>query len=247
MNKKIILFLLEGQSDLRALEYPLALFFNAISKNIECICLTPQNGKSGDITGESSVNQKEILKIIPTWWNISYNLSIKGLEATDVLEIVHIVDSDGTYIPNENIQFYMGEKAEYLSDGIKHKWPERIIDRNTRKKRNLTTLKNSSTISIGTTKVNYSIFYFSCNLDHYLSGNRNISVKDKFMFAEKFSIKIQTHEDLLNYLFSNDNPIKKHHTIKESWEWLGDLFNSLRFSTNLGLCLIKYLNDMVAT
>lgn len=90
--KKVILFLVEGASDLTSLEF---------IDNINDDETIKFQITSGDITSKSNVTvqncRDEINKIL------LFFMGRSKLRKTDIIKIIHILDIDGIYIPEINI------------------------------------------------------------------------------------------------------------------------------------------------
>ena len=241
MPRKILLFLVEGKSDISALEYPLGLYFSDVQPSFDLYFLKPLN-ENGDITSFSTVEQNTIVNKIDDWWGVSSFLSRNGFEPSDVVEIVQILDIDGVYIDDSCVELIpLKSKVEYCDSVIKCDSPARIIDRNKRKRYNITALKAIDSIKLGTTKVKYSLYYFSCNLDHFTSNNRNMDCKEKNKMAESFAYKFNEPENVYNWF----NESTSHRTsvggnYKKSWEYLKRGNNSLSACSNVIILLDKY-------
>ena len=244
MQRRFLLVLVEGKSDADALNIPLGMFFDSIDSSIEVQVLDPVNSK-GDITGSYAVEQNNVDKKIKDWWGIMDFLSKNSATPSDLLEIVQIIDVDGVYIPNESVICVpLLRKAEYCEDCIKCDSPQRIIDRNLRKKHNISALKSTNFIKIGNVNVKYSIYYFSCNMDHYTCGDRNLAIDKKRKNATNFvNETFDTPEDVYD-LFTRNDCNKRINLVdgyKESWEYISKGKNSLQPCSNLGVLLKRYL------
>ena len=241
MPAKVLLFLVEGTSDIRALEYPLGMFFCDINSSFELRFLKPVDNK-GDITGNNLIEQSKIAKSIDKWWGVSNSLSRNGFEPSDVAEIIQIIDIDGVYIANESIKYGpFREKIEYCETEIKCENPNRVIDRNLRKRHNISSLKKTVSLRIGSTNIPYSIYYFSCNLDHFLFGERNLNHKLKCDNAETFAYSFDNSSEVYSFFeTSNEERTSVQFPYKKSWEYLKKESNSLSACSNLILLLDKY-------
>lgn len=90
--KKVILFLVEGASDLTSLEF---------IDNINTDETIKFQITSGDVTSKLNITpqncREEINKILLSF------LERSKLRKTDIIKIIHILDIDGVYIPEINI------------------------------------------------------------------------------------------------------------------------------------------------
>ena len=106
-------------------------------------------------------------------------------------EIIHIVDTDGTFIPDANVtEDLSAEKPCYSLSEIRTKNKAGIEERNKRKSGNIRKLCSKKEIW----GVPYQVYYMSCNLDHVLYDKLNSSDEDKeadaFQFEKSYKDKI---------------------------------------------------------
>lgn len=119
-------------------------------------------------------------------------------KSSDFKQIIHIVDMDGTYIPNENvIEIEDREKIRYEKDGIYTSDKESIVIRNEQKRDNLYRLRTCGIIW----SIPYRVYYMSSNLDHVLYDKRNSTNEDKendaYAFAKKYKNQV---EEFIRYM-----------------------------------------------
>ncbi len=241
LMNKIIAFLLEGYSDIQALEYPISLFLDEINEDIIPIFLCPTNDK-GDITNETSVDQKEVVKKIPLWWDIEGQLRKKGLKLSDVTEIIQIIDIDGVYLNDSKVIYAPIKKVQYYEDKIICPNRERLLERNIHKRHSITKLKNIKSLTINNRCITYSFYYFCCNIDHFTCGERNLVYKEKTLKASNFAYSFNNGNDFLEFFLSQQNKCCSIFDYKESWELIKKNSNSLTYCSNLHLLLI-YLKE----
>ena len=103
-------------------------------------------------------------------------------------------------------------------------------------------LTSLSYIKIGSKKIRYSTYYFSCNLDHFLHGDANFNDHDKTRKALEFSLAHENSGSLEEFFRENETDTMDM-TYDESWEFIRTGENSLKRHTNVNL-LIKRLMDM---
>ena len=152
--KKVILFLVEGASDLTSLE-----FIDNINTN-ETIKFQIT---SGDVTSKLNITpqncREEINKILLSF------LERSKLRKTDIIKIIHILDIDGVYIPEINIiEDKNKKKFLYTINGIVAPSKENVQKRNESKKQIVEKLLVTSKIN----SIPYEMYYMSCNLEHVL-------------------------------------------------------------------------------
>ena len=261
-EKKVVIFLVEGWSELNAFESPFDIIFSK-HKYHDKKCIVKfgyinnnnlRSGFGGDITSDRNVNSKNIKQKILEWM---IKPLLTSFYAEDIEEVVHIVDMDGAFIPNENIvpKTSDTEKNVIYGDGkIFARCPEKIIKRNEQKQKNLNCLLSTSTIVIkhiihsnkfkgkGNDKgelhravVPYSVYYFSSNLDHYIHYDANLRDSEKTRKATSFCHKCLGNMDLFYKIFVNDVDSVSNISYINSWKYIKDGINSIKRHTNLGI------------
>ena len=149
------------------------------------------------------------------------------------------MDTDGAYIPNENIILdSVHNKIFYESDGIHTPDQQGIIDRNKQKTDNLYRLRGTGQIW----NVPYRIYYMSCNLDHVLHNKRNSTDDEKetdaYIFAKKYKNDI---EGFVKFICESDFSVSGDY--KESWVYIENGLNSIDRYTNLGICIMEEIKE----
>lgn len=268
MNKKkaFVVFLVEGKSDIAALEDSFKDLFDEVDEdniNVEFrVGKEPgMDGKFiGDITcyisdahmGDRPITPSNIEDRIYEYYFQSQDHS-SGLNWNDVTHIVHILDTDGAY--TNSINYFTGDEEElvkkldmragkdtlYFDDHIAVKENlENIEDRNKRKKDNLEKLTTIDEICVNGQEVPYEIYYFSANLDHFLYGDANLSGKDKVRKASEFAREHIGGEELAEFFESSEFSSKGDYY--SSWKNVKKGKNSLKRGTNVNL-LIKKIQE----
>lgn len=148
------------------------------------------------------------------------------------------MDTDGAYIPKENV-ILDSEQGDisYEADGIHTSNQQGILERNKQKTENLYRLIGTGQIW----KVPYRIYYMSCNLDHVLHNKRNSTDDEKendaYTFAKKYKNDV---EGFVNFICNSDFSINGDY--KESWTYIEKGMNSIERNTNLGICIMEQFN-----
>ena len=223
-RKKIVFVIVEGPSD----EQALGVMLNRIYDN-ETVYIHIMRK---DITTERGNMLVKIGDVIRSYANSNH------FTKSDFKEIIHIVDMDGAYIPNDNIVEDMSaECPRYSVTEIRTRNKLGIEKRNLQKSSNINWLCSCKEIW----GVPYRIFYMSCNLDHVLYNKLNSTDEEKeddsFKFAIKYKEKIS---EFLTFISASDFSVVCGY--KESWEFIKKDLHSLERHTNLGLC---FQNDEV--
>lgn len=273
----IVVFLVEGKCEIKALEVPLS---NMIDEKypeyqvrfLRQICRVNKIGieiedadddeddeiiieefeydEGGDITTSSFVKPSNIETKITNRFIMPVTKK-EGIYPKRIAKIIHIVDLDGAYIPDENIvsfskdhqdrekNFYDGENGLIEVADV-----ESIIDRNKRKRNNLDYLLNlpDQKIKIKTKSIPYEIYFFSSNLDHFINNDANLEngkmyLADQFVRNYGFDI-----EEFSKYFFDDAGSIG-HMGYEESWAFIKEGTNSVKRFTNID-CLIRMLGQL---
>ena len=119
----------------------------------------------------------------------------------------------------------------YTLNSIKTSHVEQMKYRNQRKSSIINKL-------VGITKVRkvipYTLFYFSCNLEHVLHDIQNLPWEDKIEYAEKFQDRFDGKEtEFVEFLKSESFTVKGD--FKETWDFIKRDCNSLNRYCNFHL------------
>ena len=255
-KRKIVLFLVEGKSDREALQLAIPELYDEIDENIEVyfpIIRKEEEEKGGDITSTNYVNkQGKRYWVHPS--NIEeaiYELFLddffdkEKIFPKDISEIIQIVDTDGAYIPDECVVLDSSLSEEdspfYKDDKIACLDVDKIIKRNEQKSENLDYLSSCKTIKVKQKTVPYSVYYVSCNLDHYLHQSANLDYRMKRSLADTFARTYIGDVEGFMKEISDDPGAVKGMTYDESWNYIKEDKNSLHRHTNLNLLFEKLL------
>ncbi len=220
-RKKILLVIVEGPSDETALGYALSQVYDRELVYIQVV--------HGDITTKEKATSNNIVSLVGS--EVKKFMDNNHFKPLDFKGILHIVDMDGAFVPDEAIvEDSECEKCFYDNTKIRTNSVERLIKRNLQKRETLFRL-------IGTGKVRsipYRIYYMSCNMDHVLYDKRNSDEKetDAYAFASKYKGDI---EGFLNFMLDSDFSVGGDY--KESWNYIEKDYHSLERYCNLGIPL----------
>ena len=224
-RKKIVFVIVEGPSDESALALMLDKLFDKQTVHVHVL--------RRDITTEIGVDSSNIAATIAE--EVEQYANSLHLVDTHFQEIIHIVDTDGAYIPNENV---IEDKTlpDHLYSPTEIRTPNKanIEQRNLQKSGNLNRLITTKKIW----KIPYSVYYMSCNLDHALYGKLNTSDEDKEKDAHAFAKQYKDDvPGFLKYISESDFSVMDGY--KESWKYIKQDLHSLERHTNLGICFIQ--------
>ena len=219
--KKVILFLVEGASDLTSLEF---------IDNINTDETIKFQITSGDITSKLNITpqncREEINKILLSF------LERSKLRKTDIIKIIHILDIDGVYIPEINIiEDKNIKKFLYTINGIVAPSKENVQKRNESKKQIVEKLLVTSKIN----SIPYEMYYMSCNLEHVLHDKlEDISEDEKKELANKFADRF--YEKEIEFIdFINNKDFKVLGDYKTTWNFIKKDLNSVNRYSNFWL------------
>ncbi len=238
MRKKFILFIVEGYNDKTEIDAMLHTpwfeeyrhiyepVFHITQGDVMLSSIKVRN-KKVKVTADNI--QKALDDIVLNFRRTSglYN----NISVSDIQEIVQITDTDGTFIPNTSVirdDRYV--YSTYFDDCILINNVDGIIGRNKRKAEIIRKLLKVKQIG----NIPYSLYYVSCNMDHVLFNERNLSRGAKGDNSKKFAVACKkTPNHLCLNLFKPE--IMANCTYEESWEFIQDGLNSLERYTNFNL------------
>lgn len=227
-RRKIVLVIVEGPSDETALGIALSHFFDEDTVHIHIM--------HGDITTRHGVHSQNIIAKLGK--DVTAFARSGHYHAKDFKQIIHIVDTDGAYIPDKKIvQKPECKDVWYEEDGIHTANTGKIIDRNRQKRDNLLRLKSNGKIW----NIPYRVYYMSCNLDHVLYDRRNSSDEEKEANAYAFARKYK--DDVNGFIkFICDSEFSVNGDFQLSWEHIEQGMNSINRYTNFSICIKEELS-----
>ncbi len=220
-RKKIIFVIVEGPSDESALGVMLARFFNSKTVYIHIL--------RHDITTKTGNNPSNIInKVCAQIKKYAKENNYKNLHFA---EIIHIVDTDGAFIPDELIiENKEISQLIYSETNIQAPDKMKIEQRNQQKRGNIHKLKSVAEIW----KLPYRIYYMSCNLDHVLYNKINSTDEEKENDAYQFVLRYRDDlEGFLDYITTSEFSVALDY--KESWRFIEEDNHSLKRNSNLEL------------
>ena len=218
-RKKVLIVIVEGVSEQVALENCLTEFLTSMRIRFKVV--------HGDITSHRGSNPNNIL--IRVGDLVSDVMRNYRLRKSDMAEIVHIVDTDGAFIPDSFIFSDESlEKVMYKDDGIYARDRESLIRRNNIKRANLYRLISCKKIR----DIPYHVYYMSSNLEHVLAGKQNCTDAEKMMISHDFSLRYENrNSEFLHFIESEEISVSKNYL--ESWNFIEKELNSLKRHSNL--------------
>lgn len=232
-SKKIVYIIVEGPTDSEALGVILTRIYEIYNNNVYIEIM------HGDITSDDDIKPNNIEERIKFF--IEKYASINYLKSEDFQEVIHLIDTDGIYIPYTKIIFdSQNEKTYYKTSGIYTNDIRKIYNRNNHKKANIERLISINQIW---ENIPYHCYYMSCNLDHVLHNKANCNEKEKienaYNFAEKYKENI---DEFLNFLCNSD--FSHCEDFQESWDYIKIGMHSLERNTNFGICFMPIIKTL---
>lgn len=228
-SKKVILFIVEGVTEETSFGEVVKLLYK--NKNIFFQVVR------GDIFSNKYTNTDNVIEKVNQQIVISQRET--HYKDSDIIQIVHLVDLDGTFIDKTKILYGDTEHIQYTNESIITNNVEYIIKRNEKKALLLNKLCNKDKIK----KIPYRIYYFSSNLEHVLHNVQNASRKQKDELADKFSDEYYNKPiEFLNFI--NSKEIVLSDDYNESWEKIKIDNNSLNRYSNFNL-FFKDMNNLI--
>lgn len=226
-RKKIVFVIVEGPTDDEALGVMFDKIFDKYTVHVEIMRC--------DITTERGVGENRVAAKVGK--TVKAYATQNHYTVKDFQEIIHIVDTDGAFIPDELVREDCSiKRIRYSLTEITAKNRDAIVSRNRQKSTNLRVLVGCSHML---KTIPYHVYYMSCNLDHVLHGKLNCTNEEKgqnaYLFAKKYRNDVV---GFINYISDSDFSVIDGY--RSSWKYIDEGVNSLGRHTNLGLCFKRY-------
>lgn len=223
--KLTVLFIVEGESDKTALKKIFEKLYK--NKNIKF------EVTDGDITSDESVTVQNVEDKI---YDIVKKFMLdKKITKNNILQIVQLFDTDGAYISDEFIEEGESTKFEYTLTSIKCKYPQKVVDRNKRKREIVNYLVRLQDIK----GISYDKYYMSCNLDHALYNEQNLSKESKQEYADEFYTTFKDAPRAFITFLKADVANGTPSSFPQSWKYIKQDYHSLERHTNLDIYFDK--------
>lgn len=241
-KKKVVLFIVEGRSDMAALERPIQTLLEDNEQGIQATFLIAKC----DVTSDYRNNPSNIEQKINRFYFEPFFSANDFCYPKDVLEVVHIVDLDGTFILEEYCRAFDAE--HFAEDGFVYDPPyvygktaEAVKNRNAQKAANIRHLLTLDTIKVDSKTCPYSVYFFSSNIDHYLHDKLNLCDREKIEKAEGFADRCDEDPEWFVRRICRHSQALKGMTYEESWTYIMEGTNSVKRHTNFNLYLENLL------
>lgn len=184
----------------------------------------------GDITSDRTITNSNIIKRLHE--EIRAFCNKKFLTKSNILRIVHIIDTDGAFIPDDLVQEAPDcSQIVYSEDNIKCSSKQNLCRRNHIKQQNVQKLLDTHNIG----GLSYSLYYMSSNLEHVLHNRINLTDEEKEELSYEFA-EICTDKPEYFIQLMTSQTVFIDGSYKESWDYIKSGKHSLERHSNLALC-----------
>lgn len=231
-KKKVFLLMVEGKSDRVALKPIISELINdtVFFKVVGCD-LSSNNSKE--------YKSKTLVELIEIELQL-FLFENRGISRDDIEKIVVISDTDGCYVPDDAVYYSkIDGELRYEDDGIYTNNVENIRKRNKFKSNKLEPVIKGEKCG----DIPLEIYYFSCNLDHVIHGERNMDGSKKVGSAEDFADSYDGEEEKFVEFIDEFGEEKK---FSASWNFIKKGLNSLLRYSNMNVFFInniEYFNS----
>ena len=223
---KIVLFIVEGATDKRALESIFQKIYRNRTIRFEFT--------HGDITSDETIGiqnvEAEIYKYVKSYMDIS------KVKKSDIWQVVQVFDMDGAYVDDSRIVEGDTKEFFYTETEISCKDPDNILIRNEHKKKLMDYLLGLNEIN----GIAYEGYYMSCNLDHALYGQLNLSDEQKKEYSNAFYEAFWEHPELFPPFLEKYVVNGVPDSFPASWRYIKEDNRSLERHTNLHIYFTKH-------
>lgn len=220
-TKKVILFIVEGPSDEDALSPVFKKMFQSTEVRFHVV--------HGDFSTQFTTNTANAINIVND--HIKQEMDRYGFKRSDILRIIHLIDTDGAFIPAEKVVYGEVPKITYGEDEIISGNPQGTIQRNERKSGVIKRLYAKHDIR----QTPYAIYYFSRNMEHVLHNQQgDLSDDEKIELADHFTDTYQSNpQDFQAFLSDSNFTVTGNY--RDTWSFIFAETNSLHRHCNLHL------------
>lgn len=245
-RRKVILFIVEGESDYDALYTPIAKLLEDIDEELLFDILTAD----GDVTSDFGKDPNNMNYLLNRYYfKPFFKEKAQYFYPRDVVRVIHLIDTDGCFLPDSHMKLWEREETVdfpyYEPPYIFHEQPENMVKRNDHKTTNIRYFKSMETIQVISKTVPYEIYYFSCNIDHCLNGVNclNLCTREKKRLAERFAEAHETDSKLFLDTMRLCLPPLDEPTYDSTWDFITQGENSINRYSNLYIGLKKLVED----
>ncbi len=220
-QKKIILFLVEGETDSTSLGLVMSRLLETADVRFYVL--------GGDICYKYHITEENAAKSVMR--PVNGFLQRYRLKKSDILSIVHVIDTDGAFIPSNRVIKGGTENAHYRETCIETLSVDSLRSRNELKTMAANALSKLSHVD----KIPYAFYYFSRNIEHVLHDRSDsLSSREKRICSENFENRYADHpEEFVKFIRSREVAVRGGY--HKTWEYIFRGTNSLKRGSNFGL------------
>lgn len=179
-EKKILLFLVEGSTDSTSLGLVMSRLVETADVRFAVL--------GGDICYRYRITAENAARTVMR--PVNGFLQRYRLKKSDLIQIVHVIDTDGAFIPPTRVFHGGDERAHYAADKIVTLSDESMRARNEMKTCAAQALSGLRSVE----KIPYAFYFFSRNIEHVLHGRTDtLSSSEKRVLSEKFENEYAEH------------------------------------------------------
>ena len=229
-RKKVVFIIVEGPSDELALGSLYDELFDEQTVFVEvmhCDILTDYLNNYKSFHEQRSANIKnELTKIVKSYADNNF------LKKEHFLQVIHICDTDGCFISDDNIiEDNTLSDVVYSTNEIKCHNKESLLKYRKLKRENIEKLIGTETIW---STVPYKLYFMSSSLDHVLYDKLNTNDDEKKANAKVFMEKYDNNwDECVKFLSESSFVVKGNYN--ETWEYIRKDKHSLERNTNINL------------
>lgn len=218
--KKVIFVIVEGPTDKDALSSVLKQIFSSAEVHFHVI--------RGDITTEDAITANNAKSYVAK--RVAAEMKKYAYKESDILQIVHLIDTDGAFIPDNLVKARAEKGIQYFEDHIETGEVKYIQGRNQKKSSVVASLCSTGKMK---SKIPYSIYYFSRNMEHVLHNVATELTNDqKVELADAFADRYEENPmDFVAFIESEEVAVPGGYT--QTWTFIREGTNSLNRHSNL--------------
>lgn len=242
-RRKVVLFLVEGESEKAALMRP---FQALISAGTNSGISTESEAFYCDVTTARIFGSGGKFKVFPKVQNTIRQFVLDRIEMRhaytwhDIARVVHIVDLDGAFIPESNIRQGNEPGYHYGPDYIEAPDIDDIVRRNKEKASALRELIGCEQLTWKRASIPYSVYFVSRNLEHALYGiDSDCSDDEKRDLSNSFADKYSYDPEGFAELLLSEVISVPGEDFGDTWDYAQQGTHSLERGSNLHLLVNK--------
>lgn len=222
-SKKVILLIVEGPSDSSTLNPILKQIFSENNVRFHIVY--------GDITIANGISSINAVKHVNNC--IKQEMQTTKYRKQDFIRIIHIIDTDGAFISDEDINYADVNEILYNDTSIITSKVDQIKYRNETKRKVVERLYRTGKVN----DIPYEIYYFSRNMEHVLHDESgNLTDDEKERKADEF---VDTYKNdinsFINFIKNSDFAVQGD--FNATWDFILKNNNSLKRHSNIHLML----------